>query len=186
MFSFLARCRGLVMFCRASLRAAASVWCTFILFLFKKTMKEFNSFYRNSITSLTSKERSIFDFSWNVVNCIFAAWRRIWRPELLSHSCCSFFGYLCCSVMCHLVQREEMNAEEAHWTFFFFVNAQQLLRSMTESLIYLLRIWHEAQSCSYLYIETVKKKNCSCSISTWTTSLHFPRPCKSHDPTRTH
>lgn len=41
---------------------------------------------------------------------------------------------------------------------FFFVNAQQLLRSMTESLIYLLRIWHEAQSCSYLYIETVKKK----------------------------
>lgn len=106
----------------------------------------------------TSKERSIFDFSWNVVNCIFAAWRRIRQPELLSHSCCSFFGYLCCSVMCHLVQREEMNAEEAHWTFFFFVNAQQLLRSMTESLIYLLRIWHEAQSCSYLYIETVKKK----------------------------
>lgn len=120
MFSFLARCRGLVMFCRASLRAAASVWCIFNLFLFKKTMKELNSFYRNSITSLTSKERSIFDFSWNVVNCIFAAWRRIWQPELLSHSCCSFFGYLCCSVMCHLVQREEMNAEEAHWTFFFF------------------------------------------------------------------
>lgn len=91
MFSFLARCRGLVMFCRASLRAAASVWCIFNLFLFKKTMKELNSFYRNSITSLTSKERSIFDFSWNVVNCIFAAWRRIWQPELLSHSCCSFF-----------------------------------------------------------------------------------------------
>lgn len=185
MFSFLARCRGLVMFCRASLRAAASVWCTFILFLFKKTMKEFNSFYRNSITSLTSNERSIFDFSWNVVNCIFAAWRRIWQPELLSHSCCSFFwiSLLQCDVS--FSPKTGNECRRSTLSIFFFVNAQQLLRSTTESLIYLLRIWHEAQSCSYLYIET-KKKNCSCSISTWTTSLHFPRPCKSHDPTRTH
>lgn len=123
----------------------------------------------------TSKERSIFDFSWNVVNCIFAAWRRIWQPELLSHSCCSFFwiSLLQCDVS--FSPKRGNVCRRSTLSIFFFVNAQQLLRSMTESLIYLLRIWHEAQSCSYLYIET-KKKNCSCSISTWTTSLHFPGP----------
>lgn len=186
MLSFLARCRGLVMFCRASLRAAASVWCIFNLFLFKKTMKELNSFYRNSITSLTSKERSIFDFSWNVVNCIFAAWRRIWQPELLSHSCCSFFwiSLLQCDVSFSPKRGNE--CRRSTLSIFFFVNAQQLLRSMTESLIYLLRIWHEAQSCSYLYIETVKKKKLQLFYFHVNNLSSLPRPCKSHDPTRTH